>query len=177
MRDYIVVPIATLYYFNGNYGNSFFLMIHYQFNNYFLIYMNKKKFNKKKYIIKKLFYILLMAVILYYPLKIAKYYLFDFSYQEIFEFAWRFDRCVSYSGQPKSECLCDHGTLEPNSWNNDEISLDSRYLLWPQQRSIQKVVLISKPSFFSGKDLLTGGEMTMIDLESRDVCYYNSVNL
>ena len=68
-----------------------------------------------------------------------------------------------------------HGD-KPNSKNNYEISLD-RYLLWPQQRSIQKVVLISKPSFFSGKDLLTGGEMAMIDLETRDVCYYNSVNL
>ncbi len=133
--------------------------------------MNKKKFNKKKYIIKKLFYILLMAVILYYPLKFAKYHLFDLSYQEILEFPWRGDGCESHSGEPKFECSCPGGMIE----TDDEFKITKDgYLHWKDQL-VGKVVLIEKPSFFTTGEILTGGYMKIIDSKTGDICYYDSV--
>ena len=139
--------------------------------------MNKQKFNRKKYIINKLFYILLMAYILFLPLtctsKLAKHYLYDTTYQNILvKFAWRPDRCESHSGEPKLKCSCDHGIFGLDD-KNHKITKDG-YLYWRHQLE-GKVVLISKPSFFTGGEILTGGYMKIIDSKTGDICYYDSV--
>ena len=137
--------------------------------------MNKQKFNRKEYIINiinKLCFLLVMSIILYFPLKFAKHYLFDLSYQEILEFAWRPDRCESHSGEPKLECSCKHGIIGLDD-KNYKITKDG-YLYWRHQLE-GKVVLIEKPSFFTTGEILTGGYMKIIDSKTGDICYYDSV--
>ena len=136
--------------------------------------MNKQKFNRKEYIINiinKLCFLLVMSIILYFPLKFAKHYLFDLSYQEILEFPWRGDRCESHSGEPKFECSCGGGMIEPD--DEFKITKDG-YLHWKDQL-VGKVVLIEKPSFFTTGEILTGGYMKIIDSKTGDICYYDSV--
>ena len=137
--------------------------------------MNKQKFNRKEYIINiinKLCFLLVMFVILYFPLKFAKYHLFDLSYQEILEFAWRPDSCESHSGESKLECSCEYGIIGLDD-KNFKITKDG-YLHWKHQL-VGKVVLIEKPSFFTTGEILTGGYMKIIDSKTGDICYYDSV--
>ena len=135
--------------------------------------MNKQKFNRKEYIINKLCFLMFMSVILYYPLKFAKYHLFDLSYQEILEFTWRGDRCESHSGEPKFECSCGGGMIEPD--DEFKITKDG-YLHWKDQL-VGKVVLIEKPSFFNEGTTSTGGRISITDLKTKDICHFGSINI
>ncbi|WP_370578414.1 hypothetical protein ABX014_12575 [Snodgrassella alvi] len=138
--------------------------------------MNKQKFNRKEYIINiinKLCFLLVMSIILYYPLKFAKHYLYDTTYQNILvKFAWRPDSCESHSGESKLECSCEYGIIGLDD-KNFKITKDG-YLHWKHQL-VGKVVLIEKPSFFTTGEILTGGYMKIIDSETGDSCYYDSV--
>ena len=55
--------------------------------NKLLINMDKWKLNIHK-LIERLFFLFLIGLILYWPIKFAKYHLFDLSYQEVLEFSW-----------------------------------------------------------------------------------------
>ena len=117
-----------------------------------------------------------MAFILFLPLtcawKFAKHYLYDTTYQNILvKFGWRPDRCESHSGEPKFECSCGGGMIGPD--DEFKITKDG-YLHWKDQL-VGKVVLIEKPSFFTTGEILTGGYMKIIDSETGDICYYDSV--
>ena len=137
--------------------------------------MNNQKFNRKEYIINiinKLCFLLVMSIILYFPLKFAKHYLYDTTYQNILvKFAWRPDSCESHSGESKLECSCGGGMIEPD--DEFKITKDG-YLHWKDQL-VGKVVLIEKPSFFTTGEILTGGYMKIIDSKTGDICYYDSV--
>ena len=117
-----------------------------------------------------------MAFILFLPLtcawKFAKHYLYDTTYQNILvKFGWRGDGCESHSGEPKFECSCPGGMIEPD--DEFKITKDG-YLHWKDQL-VGKVVLIEKPSFFTTGEILTGGYMKIIDSKTGDICYYDSV--
>ena len=111
-------------------------------------------------------------------LKFAKYYLFDLSYQEKLEFPWRPNSCESHSGEPKSECSCNNIIANYSKINNKHAEfnkiINDGYLYWRHQLE-GKVVLIEKPSFFTTGEILTGGYMKIIDSETGDICYYDSV--
>ena len=137
--------------------------------------MNKQKFNRKKYIIKKLFYILLMAFILFLPLKctskLAKHYLYDSSYQNILvKFHWRLNICDSPSEKSKEECSCRNMIHNYKKITNDGY-------LYSETELVGKMVIIHKPDFFNEKTTSTGGYMKIIDLKTRDICLFGSINI
>ena len=150
--------------------------------------MNKQKSNRKKYIINKLLYILLMAFILFLPLtctsKLAKHYLYDLNYQNILmKFDWEFDRCILQSGKkwepsekPDSKCSCKKIIFKNiNTEHNrfDKVTNDG--YLYFESELVGKIVLINKPSFFNEESWRLGtggGNLAIIDLKTKDICYY-----
>ena len=135
--------------------------------------MNKQKSNRKKYIIKKLFYILLMAFILFLPLKctskLAKHYLYDSSYQNIsMKFHWVLEWCDSPSEKLDEECSCKNMI-----YNYKKITNDGH--LYSETELVGKMVIIDKPHFFAG-GLHTLGQISITDLKTKDVCFFESIN-
>lgn len=119
-----------------------------------------------------LLYIIFTLALLYYPIKIAKYYLMDLSYDEILDIVWRGDGCNKddYPNYKDKECPCGGGLLEPG-----DSTINKDGLMFMDDKIIGKVTLKKKPSFFSMAEILTGGELEIQDLDTGIICYYDSV--
>lgn len=116
--------------------------------------------------------IIVTLMLLYYPIKIAKYYLMDLSYDEILDIGWRSDGCNKndYPNYKDKECPCGGGLLDPS-----ESTINKDGLMYIGDKLIGKVTLKEKPSFFSMGEILTGGELEIQDLDTGIICYYDSV--
>ena len=122
--------------------------------------------------LKKYFFVSLIAIILYWPVKYAKYHLFDLSYQEIIEFSWRNRNC---SLSDTSKCSC-HSFIEPD----DSFTITDDGDLYFENRLYGKLILKNKPNFIATKigsfgEILTGGLMEIIRPETGVICYYDSI--
>ncbi|NUF28492.1 hypothetical protein GA0061081_11413 [Gilliamella bombicola] len=128
----------------------------------------------KKLKISHIIYVLLVFAILYYPVKITKYYLMDLSYDEILDFGWRGDGCKTKDGNwvDSIDCPCGRGLMESDDPYN-KIS-DEGYFYYNDEL-LGKVTLKRKPSYFSGDEILTGGELEIEHLETGIICYYDSI--
>ena len=117
------------------------------------------------------FLVLLIVIILYLPVKYAKYHLFDLSYQEIIEFSWRTDGC---SLSDTSNCPC-HNFIEPD----DGFTITDDGDLYFENKLYGKLILKNKPDFIATQigygEILTGGFMEIIRSENGVICYYDSI--
>ena len=131
--------------------------------------MNKQKFNRRECIINKLLFILLMAIILFFPFKCAKHYLYDSSYQNIsMKFHWILEGCDSPSEKSKEECSCRNMIHNYKKITNDGY-------LYSETELVGKMVIIDKPYFFAG-GLHTLGQISITDLKTKDICFFESIN-
>ncbi|WLT07112.1 hypothetical protein [Gilliamella apis] len=135
--------------------------------NKLLINMDKWKLNIHK-LIERLFFLFLIGLILYWPIKFAKYHLFDLSYQEVLEFSWRTDGCqLSYP----DVCPCP-SFIEPD----DHFTITDDGDLYFENKLYGKLILKDKPSFFHDhSEILSGGFMEIIRSDSGVICYYDSI--
>ncbi|MWN32279.1 hypothetical protein GQ596_07450 [Gilliamella sp. Pra-s60] len=123
--------------------------------------------------ISHIIYVLLVFAILYYPVKITKYYLMDLSYDEILDFNWRGYGCETKDGHRVDgrDCPCGGGMMGPG----DPYKISNEGDFYYNDKLLGKVILKTKPSYFSGGEILTGGELEIEHLETGIICYYDSV--
>ena len=122
---------------------------------------------------QRLFFLFLIGLILYWPIKFAKYHLFDLSYQEVLEFSWRTDGCSRLSNTTEyiMECPCA-GFINPD----DRITITDDGDLYFENKFYGKLILKEKPSFFHDtSEILSGGFMEIIRSDLGVVCYYDSI--
>ena len=140
--------------------------------NKLLINMDKWKLNIHK-LIERLFFLFLIGLILYWPIKFAKYHLFDLSYQEVLEFSWRTDGCrVLDTMKYTTKCPCP-SFIE----SDDYITISDDGDLYFENELFGKLILKDKPSFFPDpSEILSGGFMEIIRSDLGVICYYDSIS-
>ena len=131
--------------------------------------MDKLNIHKLK---QRLFFLFLIGLILYWPIKFAKYHLFDLSYQEVLEFSWRTDGCrFSDTTEYPTKCPCP-SFINPD----DSITITDDGDLYFENKLFGKLILKEKPSFFPDhSEILSGGFMEIIRSDSGVICYYDSI--
>ena len=96
------------------------------------------------------------------------------------EFPWRPNSCESHSGEPKSECSCNNIIANYSKINNKHAEFNKIIndgYLYSETELMGKMMIIHKPDFFNEKTTSTGGYMKIIDLKTRDICLFGSVNI
>ncbi|MCO6549704.1 MAG: hypothetical protein J6580_03365 [Gilliamella sp.] len=114
-----------------------------------------------------------VVLVLYQPIKFIIYHFTDLSYDEILDFGWRGDGCETKDGRRLDyiDCPCGTGLIEPDDFYKVSNEGDFYY----NDKLLGKVILKTKPSYFSGGEILTGGELEIENLETGIICYYDSI--
>ena len=94
------------------------------------------------------------------------------------EFPWRPNSCESHPGEPKSECSCNNIIANYSKINNKHAEFNKIIndgYLYLETELVGKMMIIDKPDFFAG-GLHTLGQISITDLKTKDICFFESIN-